>query len=313
MDVAPPQHAPAGAPLPPPPQVANNDLQRVLPPCAGQDPAERWLAAWKRSRLVESAHDTSGTATAGEVALHRQYLALAEAQSVVGTPYAAPTNTQLAAQMQQMQQQIHQQIEQTQQQIQQQIEQTQQQTQKQMQQMQQQQMNAWSYRPEDPVAVVLNHASQPAPACFPKTFEALQTLSAANIDICLQYYGLSRSAGVDARRRRLATHLGVRLRKNVFQVLEDRLNKLDCHQKRSEARQRNFATWDATDAIVPFPNDADDPLPASFPATQQGLLDLPDQDVIALGAYYGINGGNKRKLAHFLGVPSRNINTDQFG
>jgi hypothetical protein len=118
---------------------------------------------------------------------------------------------------------------------------------------------------------------------------------------------------VDARRRRLAAHLGVRLHNNVFQGLEDRLHGLERHQQRSEARQRNFSTWNATDAIVPFLNDAGDPLPGSFPATQQGLLDLLDQGLNELNSYYGIDGGDKRKLAHFLGVPSRNFTIDQFG
>jgi hypothetical protein len=290
MDVAPPQHAPAGAPLPPPPSVANENLKRMLPPCAAQDPTERWSAARKRSRLVEFAHDNDGTATAGEVALHRQYLALAEARSVVGTPYAAPTNTQLAAQMQHMHLEMQQQMQQM----------------RQMQQQQHvQQMNAWSYRPEDPVASFPNNAMDPAPACFPGTFQALKTLTADNSKTCLQYYGLQWNGTADARRRRLATHLGVRLRSNVFQALEDRLHGLDRHQKRSEARQRNFATWNATDAIVPFLNDAHGPLPASFPATKQGLLDLSDHDLNELNAYYGIEGGDKRELGHFLGVPSR--------
>jgi hypothetical protein len=47
----------------------------------------RFTAARKRSRHVEFAHDNDGTATAGEVALHNQYLALVEARSVAGTPY----------------------------------------------------------------------------------------------------------------------------------------------------------------------------------------------------------------------------------
>jgi type II secretory pathway component PulJ len=215
-------------------------------------------------------------------------------------------------QMQQMQQQVQQQMQQTQQ-----MQQQMQQMQQQMQQMQKhqhvQQMNAWSYRPEDPVEYFPNHAMETAPACFPGTVEALETLSYPNCNICLQYYGVPRYGNVDERRHSLATHLGVRLRNNVFQALEERLDGSDRRQQRSEARQRNFATWHATDAIVPFPNDAGEPLPASFPETQQGLMDLPDQDLDELNSYYGIDGGDKRKLAHFLGVSSRNINLDQFG
>jgi hypothetical protein len=118
---------------------------------------------------------------------------------------------------------------------------------------------------------------------------------------------------VDARRGRLAAHLGVRLHNNVLQAVEDRLHGLDRHQQRSEARQRNFAFWNATDAIVQFLNDAGDPLPASFPATKQGLLDLPDQGLNELNSYNSIDGRDKRNLAHFLGVRSRNINIDDFG
>ena len=309
MDVAPPQHSPAGVPLPPPPSVANEHLKRMLPPCTAPEPTERWSAARKRSRHVECAHDNDGTATTDEVVLHRQYLALVEARSVAGTPYAAPTNTQLAAQMQQMQQQIQQQM---QQQIQQQMQQQMQQIQQQMQQMHVRQMNAWSYRATDVVANFPNNAMEPAPGCFPSTFEALKCLNSSNCGACLQYYGLPRSGSLDARRHRLATHLGVRLDNNVFQALEDRLDGLDRHQQRSEARQRNFGTWQAGDAIVPFRNDAGDPLPASFPATQQDLLDLPEDDLNELNSYYGIDGGGKRKLAHFLGVPSRSITNDQF-
>jgi hypothetical protein len=114
-------------------------------------------------------------------------------------------------------------------------------------------MNAWSYRPEDPPANFPNHAMEPAPACFPDTLEALKTLSYVSSGTCLQYYGLERNGNVDARRGRLAAHLGVRLYNNVFQAVEDRLKGLDCRQQRSEARQRNFATWNATDAIVAFP------------------------------------------------------------
>jgi hypothetical protein len=303
MDVvAPPLHAQTGAPLPPPPSVANDDLKRMLLPCTVPDPTQRLWAALKTSRHVEFAHDHDGTATAGEVAIHHQYLALVEAQSVAGTPYAAPTNMQLAAQMQHMQQQTQQQMQQMQQQM-------QQQTQKQH----VRQMNAWSYRPEDPVANFPNDAMEPAPACLPDSFQALKTLRFASSGSCLQHYGLPLSGTVEARRRRLAAHLGVRLHNNVFQALEDRLHGLDRHYQRSEARLRNFATWNATDAIVPFLNDAGDPLPASFPATQQGLLDLPDQGLNELNSYYGIDGGDKRKLAHFLGVPSRNINIEDFG
>jgi DNA-binding transcriptional MerR regulator len=323
MDAAPPQHAPAGAPLPPPPSVANDNLKRLLPPCTAQDPTLLWSAAWKRLRNVEFAHDNDGTATAGEVALHHQYVALVEARLVAGSPYSAPTDTQLAAQMQKMHQQMQQQMQQMQQmeqQTQQQMQQMQQQMQKQLQQTQQQmqkqhvqQMNVWSYRPEDPVANFPSDGMEPAPACFPDTVEALKTLSYVSSGTCLQYYGLPLNGNVDARRGRLAAHLGVRLHNNVFQTLEDRLRGLDRQQQRSEARQRNFATWNATDAIVPFLNDAGDPLPASFPATKQGMLDLPDQGLNELYSYYGIDGGDMRKLAHFLGVPSRNINDDQSG
>jgi hypothetical protein len=319
MDVAAPtQHALAVASLPPPPSVANDNLKRMLPPCTGPDPTLRLSVARKRLRHVEFAHDNDGTATADEVALRHQYMALVEARSVAGTPHAAPTKTQLAAQMQLMQQQM-QQMQQTEQQTQQQMQQMQQQMQQMQQQIQQQmqkqhvqQMNAWSYKPEDPVANFPNDAMEPAPACLPDTFEALRTLSFASSGTCLQYYGLERNGTVDARRCRLATHLGVRLHTNVFQALEDRLRGLDRHQQRSEARQRNLTSWNATDAIVPFLNDAGDPLPASFPATQQGLLDFPDQGLNELYSYYGIDGGDKRKLAHFLGVPSRNFNVDQF-
>jgi hypothetical protein len=140
-------------------------------------------------------------------------------------------------------------------------------------------------------------------ACLPSdTFEALKALTAANGNTCLQYYGLQRNGTAEERRRRLTSHLGVRLHNNVFQALEDRLHGLDRHQQRSEARQRNFATWNATDDIVPFLKDGDDPLPASFPGTQQGMLDLPDRDLTALHAYYGIDGGDKRQLVHFLGI-----------
>ena len=173
------------------------------------------------------------------------------------------------------------------------------------------QMNAWSYRATDVVANFPNNAMEPAPGCFPSTFEALKCLNSSNCGTCLQYYGLPRSGSLGARRHRLATHLGVRLDNNVFQALDDRLDRLDRHQQRSEARQRNFGTWQAGDAIVPFRNDAGDPLPASFPATQQGLLDLPDDALNELTSYYGIDGGDKRKLAHFLGVPSRTVK-DQF-
>jgi hypothetical protein len=172
-------------------------------------------------------------------------------------------------------------------------------------------MNAWSYRPEDPVANFPNDAMEPAPACFPDKFEALLTLSFASSGKCLQYYGLPLNKTVEARRCRLAAHLGVRLHTHVFQALEDRPRGLDRHQQLLEARLRNFATWNATDAIVPFLNDADDPLPGSIPATKQGLFDLPDHDLTELNAYYGIEGGDKRGLAHFLGVPSRP--TYQFG
>jgi hypothetical protein len=313
MDVvAPPQHAPAGAPLPPPPSVANENLKRLLPPWTAPDPTQLWSTARKRLRLVEFAHDIDGTATAGEVALHHQYMALVEARLVAGTPYAAPTKTQLAAQMQQMQQQM-QQMQQMEQQTQQQMQQMQRQTLKQMQKQHVHKMNAWSYRPEDPVANFPNDATEPAPACFPDTVELIKTLSFASSGTCLQYYGLSVNGTVEERRRRLAAHLGVRLHDNVFQALEDRLLGLDRHQQRSEARLRNFAAWNANDAIIPFLNDADDPLPGSFPATKQGLFDLPDHDLTELNAYYGIEGGDKRGLAHFLGVPSRNINENQFG
>jgi hypothetical protein len=94
--------------LPPPLLVANDNLKRMLPPCTEPDPTQRWSAARERSRHVEFAHDNDGTATAGEVVLRHQYLALVEARSVAGTPYTAPTNTQLAAQVQQMQQQMRQ-------------------------------------------------------------------------------------------------------------------------------------------------------------------------------------------------------------
>jgi hypothetical protein len=221
-----------------------------------------------------------------------------EAQSVAGTPYAGPTNTQLAAQMQHMQQQTQQQMQQMQQQ---------------MQKQHVRQMNAWSYRPEDPVASFPNDAMEPAPAYLPESFEALKSLNYASAGACLQYYGLPRNGNVDARRGSLAAHLGVRLQNNVFQAVEDRLRGLDRHQQRSEARQRNFAFWNATDAIVPFLNDAGNPLPASFPATKQGLLDLPDQGLNELNSYYSIDGGDKRNLAHFLGVRSRNINIDDIG
>ena len=173
-------------------------------------------------------------------------------------------------------------------------------------------MNGWSYRATDVVANFPNNAMEPAPGCFPSTFEALKCLNSSNCGTCLQYYGLPRSGSLGARRDRLATHLGVRLDNNVFQALEDRLDRLDRHQQRSEARQRNFGTWLATDAIVPFRNDAGDPLPASFPATQQDLLDLPEDVLNELNSYYGMDGGDKRKLAHFLGVPSRSITNDQF-
>jgi hypothetical protein len=95
MDVAAPPHHAHGSPLPPPLSVANDNLKRTLPPYTAPDPTQRWSAARKRSRLVEFAHDNDGTATAGEVVLHHQNLALVEARSVAGTPYAAPTNMQL--------------------------------------------------------------------------------------------------------------------------------------------------------------------------------------------------------------------------
>jgi hypothetical protein len=322
MDVvAPPQHAPAGAPLPPPPSVANENLKRLLSPWTAPDPTQLWSAARKRLRLVEFAHDIDGMATAGEVALHHQYMALVEARLVAGTPearlvagtpHAGPTNAQLAAQMQQMQQQM-QKMQQMEQQTQQQMLQQMQQMQQQMLKQHVQQMNAWSYMPEDPVANFPNDAMEPAPACLPNTVEAFKTLSFASSGTCLQYYGLPVNITAEERRRRLAAHLGVRLHDNVFEALEDSLLGLDRHQQRLEARLRNFAAWNANDAIIPFLNDADDPLPGSFPATKQGLFDLPDHDLTELNAYYGIDGGDKRGLAHFLGVPSRNMTESQFG
>jgi hypothetical protein len=115
MDAAPPQHAPAGAPLGAPPSVANENRKRMLPPCtAAPDPMQRSSAARKRSRHVELAHGNDRTATAGEGVLHHQNLALVEARSVAGTPYAEPTDAQLAAQMQQMQEQMQQMLQQMQ-------------------------------------------------------------------------------------------------------------------------------------------------------------------------------------------------------
>jgi exonuclease VII large subunit len=117
---------------------------------------------------------------------------------VAVTPYAEPTDAQLAAQMQKMQQQMQQmqqqmqkQMQQTQQQMQQTQQQMQQQMQQQIEKQHMQQMNAWSYRPEDPLANFLNEAMEPAPACLPDPFEALKTLSFASSGTCLRYYGVA--------------------------------------------------------------------------------------------------------------------------
>jgi hypothetical protein len=110
MEISPPQRV-----FPPPPPVENDNLKRVLPSCTAATQIEIWSAARKRLSFVECAHDNDGTATADEVALHRQYLALVEARSVARTPYAAPTNSLLAFKMQQMGQDVGQQIQEMQQ------------------------------------------------------------------------------------------------------------------------------------------------------------------------------------------------------
>jgi TolA-binding protein len=236
---------------------------------------------------------------------------MAADQAAVGTPYATPTNEQLAAQMQQMQQQLQQQMQQMQQQMQQQLQQQMQQMQQQMQQMQQQQQvehvrqsNAWCYRLDDPVRHFPNAAGQPVSQCFPETFGALVALNSNNSRTCLQYYGLQQHGTAIERRRRLAEHLGVKL-VHPLRALEDRLEGIDGRQRRADARHRNYAALDGADALVAFPNEDGDPAPQSFPGTLQELLHLSDADLMELSAHYGIEGGKVRKLALFLGVASR--------
>jgi hypothetical protein len=98
-------HAHAAALLPPP-AVADEHLGSILPACDAPDPTERSSQALNRARAVElAANMQGGAATREEVIRNRHFLAVMEAHTAVGTPYASPTNQQLAAQMQQMQQQ----------------------------------------------------------------------------------------------------------------------------------------------------------------------------------------------------------------
>jgi Protein of unknown function (DUF3294) len=201
-----------------------------------------------------------------------------------------PTHDQVVAQMQKMQQQMQQQMQQN------------------MQQMEDVVLahlsNVWCYRLEEPIKHFPNAAGQPAPHCIPATLGALDALNSNNSRTCLQYYGLQGNGTVVERRRRLAEHLGVKL-VHPSQAQEDRLQGIDCRQRRADAWHRNYSALDGTDFLVSFPNDNGDPAPQSFPRTLQALLDLSDDDLVELNAHYELEGGNVRRLWLFLGVASR--------
>ncbi len=301
---------PHPAALPPPPAVADENLASILPACDAPDLIERTLQALHRARAVEFALQ-GGAATQAEVVRHRQYLAVVEAQSAVSTPYASPTNVQLAAQMQQMQHEIQQQMQQQTQQQTQQMQQHAQQMQQHAQQMQQQQhmelvrqLNAWCYRLDDPVRHFPNAAGQPISRYFPATCGALDALNLNNSKACLQYYGLQQHGTAVERRRRLAEHLGVKM-VHPFRALEDRLEAMEGRQLRADARHRNYSALNGADFLVSFPNNNGDPAPQSFPGTLQDLFDLSDDAILELNAHYGLEGGDVRRLALFLGVASR--------
>ncbi|PNH00015.1 hypothetical protein TSOC_014185 [Tetrabaena socialis] len=118
---------------------------------------------------------------------------------------------QATQQMQQVNQQQTQQIQQGQQQQTQQMQQALQQMQQalqQMQQMQQQQPAPQSQLEGVPRTAGPNNGLVPVGA--PQTAIELSQLSTVAAGALLRAYGLARNGNVDVRRKRLATHLGVR-------------------------------------------------------------------------------------------------------
>jgi hypothetical protein len=219
------------------------DSGAPLPPCTSADTDVRASDAWERERIVRSQFAV-GAATSNELVQTSLFAKTCLTSAAVGSPYAEPTNEQMAAQVQQLVTEGQQLVTQVQQMQQQQTQQftaltqqvtaltqqvtalTQQVTaltqqtalmnesmtgmSQRLHRLEVRQENAMAQENEDAILPILRGAAD-VPAVFPESRGDLISLCESNIVTLLNFYELPTGGNVIERRRRLARYVGVQI------------------------------------------------------------------------------------------------------
>jgi hypothetical protein len=200
-----------------------------LPPCTSADTDVRASDAWERERIVRSLFAV-GAATSNELVQTSLFAKTCLTSAAVGSPYAEPTNEQMAAQVQQLVTQGQQLVTQVQQMQQQQTQQFTALTQQvaaltqqtalmnesmtgmsqRLHRLEVRQENAMAQENEDTILPILRGAAD-VPAVFPESRGDLISLCGSNVVTLLNFYELPTGGNVKERRRRLARYVGVQI------------------------------------------------------------------------------------------------------
>jgi hypothetical protein len=200
-----------------------------LPPCTSADTDVRASDAWERERIVRSLFAV-GAATSNELVQTSLFAKTCLTSAAVGSPYAEPTNEQMAAQVQQLVTQVQQMQQQQTQQFTAQTQQVAALTQQvaaltqqtalmnesmtgmsqRLHRLEVRQENAMAQENEDAILPILRGAAD-VPAVFPESRGDLISLCGSNVVTLLNFYELPTGGNVKERRRRLARYVGVQI------------------------------------------------------------------------------------------------------